>query len=258
MFRSLGHRTDSLAMAGRSTYEDRGHYVIQRTQAEPNYWFGNRLIYREVVTNQVDRLAGAFESAFPEATHKTLSLDIPHLTVKGWNLQGFEIEHVDVMARSGPAPNVPMPDGRTIRRISSARDWDQVIALQHEIGVEQGYDQDSHLPFIQTQFEAVAERCRGSSFAWFGVFDGDLLVADMGIVWDKALARYQNVETRGTHRGRGICAALLAHVSAFAAHHVAGAQQVIVADVDGAPGRIYRRAGFALKEQLISLYRPGY
>jgi hypothetical protein len=33
---------------------------------------------------------------------------------------------------------------------------------------------------------------------------------------------------------------------------------VIIAERDGAPGRIYRRAGFALTESFVAAMAPGY
>lgn len=94
--------------------------------------------------------------------------------------------------------------------------------------------------------------------AWFGAFEGDQLVAHMGMFHDDTVARYQAVETRATHRGRGICAALLSHVSAWAASRAPDAVQVIVAEADSDAGRLYRRQGFAPTETLVEVTHRGY
>lgn len=259
MFQSLALQTDQIAMRGRSTFEDKGAYVVQRTLDEPNFWFGNQLIYPQIRPRE--EMLGAFAKEFPDARHVTLSFDQPGIEVPDWVRDDpeFQSDICDTLALQGPISGPDLPTGLTLRKIASAQDWADVVSLQTEIGVEQGYDGENHAPFVRARFAAVRARSEAEAgTAWFGVYDGDLLVADMGLVWTNALARYQNVETRRSHRRRGICAALLVAVHAYGAQQAPDARFVIVADTDEPPGRVYRRSGFELVETTVAVFKPSY
>lgn len=246
-------------MRGRSTFEDKGSYVVQRTAQEPHFWFGNQLIYPEM--RPKDEMLSAFAQEFPDAHHVTLSFDQPETDTPKWVWESpeFQADVCDTLALQGPIQGPDLPVDLRLRKIETDQDWADVVSLQTEVGVEQGYDGENHTPFVQARFAAVnAQSKAGAGTAWFGVYDGDLLVADMGLVWTDSLARYQNVETRVSHRGRGICSALLVAVQAYGAKQAPQAQFVIVADTDAPPGRIYRRAGFSLVETTLSIFKPAY
>jgi predicted GNAT family acetyltransferase len=84
------------------------------------------------------------------------------------------------------------------------------------------------------------------------------MVAQIGLVEGeidgRPLARFQHVDTHPDHRRRGLCAALLVQVGRAAR----APTLAILAEPDGDAGRIYRRAGFTLRERLVSAQRPGY
>lgn len=90
----------------------------------------------------------------------------------------------------------------------------------------------------------------------FGAFYGDELVAQMGIFHDAQIARYQSVETRVTHRRRGVCSALLRHAAQWALRRAQ--QTVVVAEADSDAGRLYRRMGFSPTETLYGVIGDGY
>ncbi|KMW58865.1 acetyltransferase (GNAT) family protein [Candidatus Rhodobacter oscarellae] len=259
MFRSLGLRSEALVMAGRSTFEDKGGFIVQRTPAEPSFWYGNQLIYRAHPRDS-DAMLHAFATAFPEAEHIVISFDTPGEDPPEamLGLAGMTLDHTDILAANGGIVGPELPPGLTFRRIDSDTDWAGLVSLQCETGVEQGHDSPRHLPYLEAKFAQVRQACEQGRAAWFGVYESDLLVADMGIFWGDGLARFQSVETRKSHRGRGICAALLAKVSAFARAQLPGCILVIVAETGSPAGRIYRRAGFVLKETLVSLLKPAY
>ncbi|MBM7069614.1 GNAT family N-acetyltransferase [Actibacterium sp. 188UL27-1] len=90
---------------------------------------------------------------------------------------------------------------------------------------------------------------------WLGAFDRDLLVGDLGIFADGHVGRYQSVETRPSHRGLGICPALLTTGARWVAHHSPNATRLIETDQHEVAGQIYRRCGFVHTETLISACR---
>jgi predicted GNAT family acetyltransferase len=80
----------------------------------------------------------------------------------------------------------------------------------------------------------------------------------MGIFHDQKIARYQSVETRASHRKRGICSALLRHSALWALGRAPNADVLIVAEADSNAGRLYRNMGFAHAETIFGVARDGY
>lgn len=260
MFHTLGLASDALVMNGHSTFEDRGTHIVQRTPAEPRYWFGNQVIFRALPDAAGDAL-DAFATAFPAAPHCVISVDLPQPEVPGWlaDLPDFAAEHTDVLVLDGVIRGPALPAGLVPRQIVDDGDWAQVVTLQHAVSLSQGYTPGpAHSTYIEAKFARIRAACARGGFAWFGVFDGPVLAADMGITWNGQIARYQSVETHQDYRRQGICAALLVHVLGHARAQSPRAVPVILAEKDGAPGRIYRRAGFRHRETLLSLVKEGY
>jgi predicted GNAT family acetyltransferase len=86
---------------------------------------------------------------------------------------------------------------------------------------------------------------------FYGGFDGDELVASLGLVELGDLARFQDVQTAAGYRRRGIATALLA----TAARAAAAPRLVIVAEPEGAAARLYERVGFRAVERAAWAWR---
>jgi hypothetical protein len=88
-------------------------------------------------------------------------------------------------------------------------DWTKAEALQAKIGLEDGRVPKFYGPYLARRNAGRRDQITKGIGQWFGAFDGDRIVAQLGMFHDGSLARYQSVETRATHRRRGICSALL-------------------------------------------------
>ena len=80
----------------------------------------------------------------------------------------------------------------------------------------------------------------------------------LGMFHDDSIALYQSVETRATHRRRGICSALLRHAALWALGRAPNAVVVIVAEADTDEGRLYCKMGFAHSETIYGIVQDGY
>lgn len=261
MLRSLGLRSDLLAMTGLSEVESHADRVVMRTPSEPDFWFGNTVIFRDQSTSARDAIA-QFRADFPDAQHICLQWDVPDMVPGAveddLRQRGLEVDQGDVLTLTGALVRHDGPSGITMRELSSDDDWAQAEALQCATGIAQGYDPERHPPFVAARMAARRRQVRDGLGQWFGAFDGDLLVADMGVMTDGAIARYQSVETRPSHRRQGICAALVCHAADWIAAHAPDAIPVIVADRDAPPGRIYRSCGFTLHEVMTAAALGSY
>ena len=260
MLRSLGLRSDLLSMQGVSTLTPCGQGHILRTPSEPTYWSGNALI-RNTFEVQPDADIAAFCAAFPDSTHVKILWDTPSPDVDPMRAAfpaPFTVDTFDVLTLYGVAMARSCPDGIVFRQLDGGRDWDASMELAQQTAVEEGYDPIVHTPFLQRRNATRRTQIAAGLGAWFGAFDGNNLVGQMGMFHYTDVARFQSVETRATHRRRGICAALLGHVSSWAACRAPAAVQVIIAQADSDAGRLYRHAGFTLTETLVEASKNGY
>ncbi len=258
--RSLGLHSDFVSMKGFSTLEAYPLGIVMRTPSEPHYWSGNVLIKQDHVVDPAADIA-FFKEQFPQCAHVKILWDTPCPSLDvlaGVFPDGYAVDSYDVLTLDRPVPRITPPQGIVLRVLGPDADWAASEALAAEIAAEEGYDPAVHAPFLRRRYNVRRAQVADDLGAWFGAFEGDQLVAHMGMFHDDTVARYQAVETRATHRRRGICAALLSHVSAWAASRAPDAVQVIVAEADSDAGRLYRRQGFAPTETLVEVTHRGY
>lgn len=256
--KSLELATDLLAMTGASVTEEHESCIVQRTPAEPDFWFGNRVIFRDPPTDAAAAIA-RFEAEFPSAKHLCIGWDVPNLDPAPiqalFEGTGATVDVGDVLTLTGPLDAPPAPEGITLRAFAE-EDWAQSHDISLEIAADDGYALDDHRAYLEGR-AATRKSQIGAGFAQrVGAFDGDLLVGDMGVVWNDDLIRYQLVQTRKSHRGRGIASALLGFALGVARNSAPNATPVIVADAESAAGRLYRRCGFTLAETNVNAWRP--
>jgi GNAT superfamily N-acetyltransferase len=253
-FRSIGLASDALVMQGQSVFEDHPNRIVMRTPDEPNYWHGN-LVIMKALGDPISDVAH-FARDFPDATHSTVVWDVPDLDPEPLRaaLHDHSVDTFDVLALRQTIQTSPIPEGIDIRPVS---DWDGLSQLQSEVGVEEGYDPATHTPFLIRRNAARRAQIVKGMGQWFGAYDGGVLVGSMGLFHDTKIARYQSVETRATHRRRGICAAMLAQTCTWALARAPDALPVIVAEAESGAGRLYRRMGFALIERMVEVTKRG-
>ncbi len=257
--RSLGLRSDVMVLGELAQVEDHSDRIVLRTPSEPDFWFGNMVIFRSPRIEPAAQIA-RFQADLPDVRHITLVWDVPGMAegpeFAQFTRLGFEIDRCDVLTLSGAINRSSPPDGIEIRPVEDAADWEQVIALQVQTGVADGHVLKDYLPYIRKRFAARQRQVSQGWGRWFGAFDGPTLVGDLGIFVGEGTARFQDVETAQSHRRRGICAALVCAGLDWAARYDPDAVPVIVANVDGQAGRVYRRCGFTLSETLVAVVRP--
>ncbi|WP_368185518.1 GNAT family N-acetyltransferase [Aestuariibius sp. HNIBRBA575] len=256
--KSLGLVTDLLVMTGFSVIEPQGTALVQRSVNEPNFWFGNRLILSDMSADPQDCLQ-MFQTAFPDAHHVTISWDQPQWTAQdipdGFAKAGLTIDCEDILTLSNPLNRTNVPDGITIRAFEKTSDWDQSEDIQFDVMMDEGYSPDGTKDYLRKRSKTRRLQIADGLGQWFGAFEGEILVGDMGIFHDQNVIRYQSVQTHKSYRGRGICSVLLCKALDWAQARAPMATPVISAMADSVAGRLYRRAGFQHSENLISAFR---
>jgi ribosomal protein S18 acetylase RimI-like enzyme len=254
---SLAYRTDlALLQHSGSTVEEHGAYLVVRTPHNPTFWWGNHLLLPEgAVDEEAARMwVATFEDEFPEARHRTFGVDGTAgelADVAGFAALGMETEVLSVMTATEVRPP-PRPDtDTTLRPLSSDDDWAQQVELSM-VGEGFGYDR----AFCTARTTAERSLVEQGYGAWWGAFDGDVLLSSMGLfLASPGLARFQNVKTHPEARGRGLAGTLVHRTSRYGFDELGVHTLVMVADPDYLAIRIYRSVGFAATERQVQVTR---
>jgi ribosomal protein S18 acetylase RimI-like enzyme len=252
--RSLGYRTDLaiLALEG-SQVTERGDHLVIRTPGNPDYWWGNFLLLRELKPGSGGRWLARFTAEFPDAQHVALGLDETDAsTVDPGELAGMTMERNAVMtARSVHAP--PHPNTEAVfRTLEGDADWRQSFELAAAVHAgEPGGDAG----FLTSRLAAQRALTEVGHGAWFGAFLGGTLVSQLGLITaESGLARYQSVESHPAARRSGLAGTLVWHASSTALN-CNTSTLVMVADPEDVAIRVYRSVGFHVTESQLSFIR---
>jgi GNAT superfamily N-acetyltransferase len=241
---------------GGSLIEDRRDHLVVTTPTNPDFHWGNFVLVTDTAAvDDAPRWVATFHDEFPHATWVAIGLIRIPDDVTAWAQQNIDVEHDDVLTTVSLPRRTPCPDGYEVRRLDG-EDWEQSVAF----AVSQNATAEDHEPVAHERFVRArmanqrALSGRGSA-AFFGAFDGDEIVAELGIVRCAARARYQNVATEPRHRRRGLASHLLGVAAEWSADR--GCHEwVIVTEATNLAGRVYRRAGFTPDFATAEAYRP--
>lgn len=254
MSRALPGLRSNLALdADHTSVIDAGDHRVLVTASCPDYWEGNCLLLdappaspddgADVWTAALARWRAAIDAgpvgAVPHPLIRWESTDpgpiaTSVLPAGTTHAQDTVLALDDSASVSGAAPAVEC------RPAASDADWDAIVAMV--LGDEP--EDDAHARYRRWAYAALRRRFARTGSTWWTAWDGPLLVGSLGLFRDDALWRFQELETRASHRGRGIASRLIGRALA---EPPAGARPPVymVAETGGAPERLYRRLGFA-------------
>jgi ribosomal protein S18 acetylase RimI-like enzyme len=252
--RSLGYRTDLaiLALEG-SQITDRGDYLVIRTPGNPDYWWGNFLLLRDLRPGSGAAWLARFAAEFPGVLHIALGLDETGAgTVDRGELPGMTMEqHAVMTATSVHAP--PHPNTEAVfRALEGDADWQESLDLA--AAVHKG-EPGGDAGFLAARLAAKRALTESGHGAWYGAFLDGSLVSQLGLIANKSgLARYQDVETHPACRRRGLAGTLVWHAGATG---LTGdtSKLVMVADPADVAIRVYRSVGFTVTEDQLGFIR---
>ncbi|HLL24590.1 MAG TPA: GNAT family N-acetyltransferase [Kofleriaceae bacterium] len=248
---SVGLATELELAATEGAILDRGAYLVVRT-VDPTYYLGNLLVlaappWPGEVARWVQRFTDEFADN-PAIRHVAFRWDGTG-TPAGAHLEltaaGFAIEDHWVMA----ADRITAARTAYPIRALAPDDMDAVAELGFSIADNHS---DGYRRFLKRRAAWKADLVASRRARFWGAFDGDQLVGSLGLgAIDRAgpeRARFQDVQTASTHRGRGIASTLLA----TAASAAEAARYVIVVEPGSPASGVYMRAGFTVIERLVS------
>jgi ribosomal protein S18 acetylase RimI-like enzyme len=258
---SLGFRTDlAVRRLGGSEALARDGYIVVRTPANPDYWWGNFvLLHGPVSAGDGPRLRATFAAEFPDAAHLAFGIDGTRGEVDDPRVQeelGLSVEVNAVLTAAAPKQPVRAADAdAAVRRLTSDEDWEQAAALR--LAVYELEDVPGQPEFVGRQFAESRAICERGDGAWFGAFaGGQRLVAALGLLRaSPGAARYQSVETHPSFQRRGLASRLLYESSVWARDALNAEMVVIVADPEYHAIEVYKALGFVEVERQAQLER---
>lgn len=238
----LGWWTDlEVARRSGSAVVRKDRHTVVRTPDNPDYYWGNFVLVDGDSTP--DDAQAVFDAEFPTAGHVAIGL-LSAPDVGAWH--GVTIETNEVRAQRQVPLGSPVP-GYQIRALTGP-DWAAAWHLEtQELGAE-------HADFAWRRIQARERLAASGDGVFVGCFDGDDLVANLGIVVCGEVARYQSVSTREEYRRQGLATWLLAAAGQWAKQR--GAQRwVIISEPGSDASRLYDRLGFGVVESAYQVER---
>ena len=242
---SPGWKTDLdiLALTGSTITEHDDHLVV-KTPHNPDYHWGNCILVLDPThINDAQKWVNIFKQEFPEKDWLAVGLPVMPKDTGAWEAFGIELEQLDVLSTKARPNQVQAPDGYTTRAFLDS-DWEHLTQREIADGISEGnYPKEAIESFVLETNATRRRLCEMGDAAWFGVFHGDLLVSNLGIIRCGTTGRYQSVETLVSHRRKGLASHLLGVAANWSAESDCDNWVIVTQETNDA-GRVYRRAGF--------------
>ena len=262
---SKGLQTDLFFWQNNGTVVDRGNYLRIETSSNPDYYWGNLLLFEQPpAEGDYERWQALFEDEFshqPAIRHKLFGwqMDADDVGVVGPFLdRGFELETNVVLLADGAQPPPRGNDEIEVREIGTESEWQAIINCQISCRHPR-FSVGQFAPYIEQRFQDYRRLIRQGRGKWYGAFLAGRLVGDLGLFHtDKDTGRFQYVETDPAFRRRGICGTLVYRVARLGFEREGLKTLVMVADAEYDVARIYESVGFKPREKysFCCLYPP--
>ncbi len=272
--RSLAWATDLDVLPPDRVVESRDGYLAVRTPSNPQYYWGNLLLFDEAPgAGDAARWERLFEAEFsdhPGVRHHTFCWDRTDGSLgtarEEFVARGYELEeNVGLIADAAALRPHPRANREVVVRSldptagADAEFWDAVLELQMASS-DPRFDEAPHREFTSTHLESRRALLRAGRGGWYVAQDpeSDEVVASCGVIVTGGRGRFQTVDTAASHRRRGICSRLVVEAAGHAAETHGARRFVIVAEAGYHALGLYESLGFERAERVCGVCRwPG-
>lgn len=250
----LSNKTDLILSKFSGEIIDREEYTVIKTPSQPNYFWGNYLIFpKEPEKENYKKWINIYKNEFGNNPgYITFTWDTGKEGYTEEFIQnGFSLTKLDIlMAQKVDIPPKYNKDIE-VRELKYKSDWEQYI----EVHINENWylSSQSQKSFLENQRDLAKKIVKEGKGKTFGAFLGEKLVGELGIYYEGILGRYNNVSTHQNYRRNGICSTLIYNTSKIAFETIGIKNLVVAADEEYHAGKIYLSVGFKLFEKQISL-----
>jgi len=255
---SLGLRTELFIAAREGSVTAAEGCLVIRNPDNPQSWFGNSLVLPgSPRRGDLARWEAMHVAAHPDAPHRVFQWDDVDGDVGDAGAfveAGYELQPMEVMTTRSAVDNGKVDHGLDVRELTTDDAWEQKLALRMAIAVDsEGFTAESYRGYAQAVHDFQRGLVADSVARWYGVFEGDRVLATLGLVDMGPLARFQRVETHPDARRRGLCSGLVWHVTTRALAERPDRTLVMLAVADYHARLIYRSLGYVQTERRATL-----
>ena len=272
--RSLGFETDLFLarIGGEVHWRDR--YVVVSTPSNPDFWWGNFLIYPEPPeeSSANDDGEGSWladhRRELSHAGATLLAWDRPdgaRGAAEAFARAGFEIDESSILTACRGEIDEPRiwNDDVRVAPLASDRDWAAAMRAQtNAFAARRSGSLDDLARFVERQhaiYRAMQERGTGR---WWGAWIGPELAGSLGLVRvardgeeRPSLGRFQLVGVDPRFGRQGVCSRLVHDVAKRALEEEGLSTLVMAADANYHAARVYEAVGFRRTEHLVAVIR---
>lgn len=246
---TLGYRSELIFTGFDGQVDDRGDYLVMRTLTNPNYFWGNLLIFdRPPEEGDAERWRALFHKEFPDPRiyHVTLAWNSPTGEIGAVDqFKSLDFKHEDKVVLSASRLVKPryFNPALEVRTFDSEAQWEEMIEVET-------LSADDHLPPAEWEkfYRAQAKRFWAMQVAglghWYGGYLDGKLVCGLGLFYREGLGRYQSVVTHPDFRRRGLCGTLVYETGRRALEKTSARELVMCADPGYHAIKIYEAVGF--------------
>lgn len=250
----LSHKTDLIISSFSGEVIDRNNYIVIKTPSEPNYFWGNYLLFpKEPEKGDYQKWINIYKSEFvnkPSFLTFTWDSSIEGLVEEFIN-NNFKLSKYWVLSTQKVNKPSKYNNNIEIRELKTENDWEQYIDVH--INENWYLSSQSQKLFLESQRESAKRIVQSGKGKRFGAFLENKLVGEAGIYYEGNLGRYNQISTHQNFRRQGICGTLIYKISKIAFENMGIETLVIVADEEYHATKIYMDVGFKVCEKQISL-----
>ncbi|WP_374562046.1 GNAT family N-acetyltransferase [Ideonella sp.] len=249
-----GWRTDFLLHRVDGEIIERDDCIVVLTPGNEGFYWGNCLMIADTpadadLAHWLQRFDEEVAAGRPGVRHVAIGVNSavpPEGALPAWRDAGFElIEMATLRLFPGQLRTLVEPRVKTpwrLRPIDFSKDIPAFVDLQCEDA--QGHEPPGYRRFRDAQMRRFAQLYALGLGDWFGLWVGDTLVADCGLLRDGALGRFQNVLVHPAWRRRGLCQALVHSVCRWGFERWGLTELLMCADPADVAIGIYESLGF--------------
>lgn len=259
--KALGFKSEFIFTSFDGVVEDCGHYLVIRTPTNPNFFWGNLLIFdHPPVAGDYEKWVELFKKEFtdPRIYHITLAWDSGveiGSQVEKFLEAGYKLETNGVMSATSVVKPPRFSEELEVRPLASNKEWEDMIQVQIDSAHEylSKVEWESFYRKQSIRYQKMVEAKMGE---WFGGFIDGKLVASLGIFYKDGLGRFQIVSTHPDYRRKGYCGTLVYKTALYAFENFGVKDLVMCADPDYFAINIYESCGFQRRhiEQGVSWF----
>ncbi len=253
---SLGRRTDLIFARHNGVVEDRGEYLVIKTERNPGFYWGNYLLFDESpkATDYV-RWKELFDKEFPyyaQPQHYVFAWQEQRLgEIDEFLAHDFVVDKGVVLTATSVKEPKRLHTSLQVMPIESDQQWSELLTLVVADNTE--HEPESYLRFKRQQFLDYRIMQSQGIGQWFGAYIGGTLVGNCGVFFEDGIGRFQQVITFADYRNMGVCNTLVHRVCVWAFEQNKATTLVMEADVDYHAARIYEGLGFRASEHNFAL-----